>query len=353
MVVPDALQDYRFAGNPMVQGDPFIRFYAGQPLRGQSGYKVGTLCIADREPRKFGDHDLKLLGQLGRLVEREFTLLDQIQMQIENLRAKEEIERKSVELERAVAALSREKEHSEILLRNLFPGDVAQELKNNGRVKAIDHEKVSVLFSDFSNFTSVSNSYTDAELVEELNHCFCLFDGLCGRHGVEKLKTIGDGYLCVSGLQGCEAEGGMQLLRFAEEVMAFLLQRKIDVEATGRLYWSMRIGIHCGSVVSGVVGVKRMAYDMWGDTGRASAPIFNEMVETLRSVFGEGLVIDGRQVMVVDSPQVTSQRPSGTRRRKRKFMGFSKIVRNCSICRDRRLVGLNNEFSGRITDSDF
>lgn len=271
MVVPDALQDYRFAGNPMVQGEPFIRFYAGQPLSGPSGHKVGTLCLADREPRELSDHDLQLLEQLGRLVEREFTLLDQIQMQIENLRAKEEIERKSFELEQAVAAVSAEKEHSELLLRNIFPGDVADELKLHGRVRAVAHERVSVLFADFSQFTSVAATYEAAELVEELNRCFCLFDGLCGRHGVEKLKTIGDGYLCVSGIHGDPVDAGLRLLKFAQEAMAFVLKRKNDVEAEGGHYWSMRIGIHCGPVVSGVVGVKRMAYDMWGDTVNTAA----------------------------------------------------------------------------------
>ena len=70
MVVPDALQDYRFAANPMVLGEPFIRFYVGQPLRGPSGHKVGTLCLADHEAREFGDHDLTMLGQIGKLVER-------------------------------------------------------------------------------------------------------------------------------------------------------------------------------------------------------------------------------------------------------------------------------------------
>jgi adenylate cyclase len=271
MVVPDALQDYRFAGNPMVQGDPFIRFYVGQPLRGPSGHKVGTLCLADREPRDMSEHDLKMLAQLARLVEREFTLLDQIQMQIENLKAKEEIERKSQELEQAVEALSHEKEHSELLLKNIFPGEVADELKQNGRVKAVAHDKVSVLFADFSSFTSVASTYSPSELLEELNRCFCLFDGLCGRHGVEKLKTIGDGYLCVSGLHGDPADGGLRLLRFAQEAMDFILKRKAEVESTGRKYWSMRIGIHCGPAVSGVVGVKRMAFDMWGDTVNAAA----------------------------------------------------------------------------------
>ena len=89
MVVPDALQDYRFAANPMVLEEPFIRFYAGQPLRAPSGHKVGTLCLVDKEAREFKEHDLKLLAQLGKLVEREFTLLDKIQMQIEMLKVQQ------------------------------------------------------------------------------------------------------------------------------------------------------------------------------------------------------------------------------------------------------------------------
>ena len=271
MIIPDALQDYRFAGNPMVLGDPFIRFYAGQPLKGPAGHKVGTLCIADHEPRNFSDRDLELLEQLGKLVEREFTLLDQIELQVENLRAKDEIERKTMELESTVEALSREKARSELLLKNLFPGDVANQLRQNGRVQAVNHEKVSILFSDFSNFSMISGSYSADELVEELNHCFCVFDGLCERFGIDKLKTIGDGYFCVSGHQGDPADGGLRLLQFADEAMKFLLNRKAEIEASGRSYWSMRIGIHCGPLVSGVVGIKRMAYDMWGDSVNVAA----------------------------------------------------------------------------------
>ena len=178
MVVPDALQDYRFAGNPMVLGEPFIRFYVGQPLRGPSGHKVGTLCLADHEAREFGEHDVTMLGQIGKLVEREFTLLDKIQMQIETLKAKEALEKKGQELEKAVADLSAEKQNSEFLLTNIFPGNVANELRANGKVKAVGHEKATVMFSDFSDFTSVAATYNPAELVEELNRAFCLFDGL-------------------------------------------------------------------------------------------------------------------------------------------------------------------------------
>ena len=273
MVVPDALQDYRFAANPMVLGEPFIRFYAGQPLRGPSGHKVGTLCLADKEAREFKDHELKLLAQLGKLVEREFTLLDKIQMQIETLKAKEALEIKSRELEKAVSDLSAEKQNSEFLLKNIFPGDVADELRANGKVKAVGHGQATVLFSDFSEFTSVAATYTPAELVEELNRAFCLFDGLSARYGVEKLKTIGDGYLCVAGLSGDPVEAGMKMLKFAQEILAFTLKRKAEVERAGKKYWNIRIGIHCGPVVAGVVGVKRMAYDIWGDTVNVAARI--------------------------------------------------------------------------------
>jgi len=273
MVVPDALQDYRFAANPMVLGEPFIRFYAGQPLRGPSGHKVGTLCLADKEARELKEHDLKLLAQLGKLVEREFTLLDKIQMQIETLKAKEALEKKSQELEKAVTELSSAKENSEFLLRNIFPAEVADELRANGKVKAVGHEKATVLFSDFSEFTSAAATYTPAELVEELNRAFCLFDGLSARLGVEKLKTIGDGYLCVAGLQGDPVEAGVKMLKFAQEILAFTLKRKAEVEAAGKKYWNIRIGIHSGPLVAGVVGVKRMAYDIWGDTVNIAARI--------------------------------------------------------------------------------
>jgi len=301
MVVPDALQDYRFAANPMVLGEPFIRFYAGQPLRGPSGHKVGTLCLADKDAREFKEHDLKLLSQLGKLVEREFTLLDKIQMQIETLKAKEALERKSQELEKAVNDLSHEKQNSEVLLRNIFPGEVADELRANGKVKAVGHGKGTVLFSDFSEFTSVAATYSPADLVEELNRAFCLFDGLSARHGVEKLKTIGDGYLCVGGLQGDPVEAGVKMLKFAQEILGFVQKRKAEVEAAGKKYWNIRIGIHSGPLVAGVVGVKRMAYDIWGDTVNVAARIQQESVpgkinlsKDFRDLMGDRVEVEAR-----------------------------------------------------------
>jgi len=306
MVVPDALQDYRFAANPMVLEEPFIRFYAGQPLRAPSGHKVGTLCLVDKEAREFKEHDLKLLAQLGKLVEREFTLLDKIQMQIEMLKAKEALEKQSQELGKAVQDLSAEKQNSEFLLKNIFPGSVADELRANGKVKPIGYENATVLFSDFSDFTSVAATYSPAELVEELNRAFCLFDGLSARHGVEKLKTIGDGYLCVAGLQGDPREAGGKMLQFAQEILAFIQKRKGEVEATGKKYWNIRIGIHCGPLVAGVVGVKRMAYDIWGDMVNVAARIQQgsepgriNLSKDFRDLMGDRVEVEARGKMPI------------------------------------------------------
>jgi class 3 adenylate cyclase len=238
---------------------------------------------------------------LGKLVEREFTLLDKIQMQIETLKAKEALERKSQELEKAVNDLSHEKQNSEVLLRNIFPGEVADELRANGKVKAVGHGKGTVLFSDFSEFTSVAATYSPADLVEELNRAFCLFDGLSARHGVEKLKTIGDGYLCVGGLQGDPVEAGVKMLKFAQEILGFVQKRKAEVEAAGKKYWNIRIGIHSGPLVAGVVGVKRMAYDIWGDTVNVAARIQQESVpgkinlsKDFRDLMGERVEVEAR-----------------------------------------------------------
>jgi class 3 adenylate cyclase len=157
------------------------------------------------------------------------------------------------------------------------------------------------MFSDFSDFTSVAATYSPAELVEELNRAFCLFDGLSARHGTEKLKTIGDGYLCVSGLQGDPVEAGLKMLKFAQEILAFTLKRRMEVETGGKKYWNIRIGIHSGPLVAGVVGVKRMAYDIWGDTVNIAARIQQgsepgriNLSKDFRDLMGDRIEVEAR-----------------------------------------------------------
>jgi adenylate cyclase len=306
MIVPDASQDYRFATNPLVLGEPFVRFYAGQPLKSPDGFRVGTICIVDRVPREISDQQIKIMRQLGRMAEREFAIRDKSQLQVDILMAKQQLEKSDLELKRAIDDLSTEKQNSEALLRNIFPGGVADELRHHGRVKAVAHDQVSVLFSDFCGFTAVAASYSASELVEELNRCFCFFDSLCSRHGVEKLKTIGDGYMCVGRMSGDPVKAGLDLLCFAREILAFVHARKRELEAIGRRYWDIRIGIHSGPVVAGVVGTKRMAYDIWGNTVNVAARIEQtsetgriNMSRDFRDLVGERVAVEPRGILSV------------------------------------------------------
>lgn len=259
LVIPNALEDERFAGNPMVVGEPFVRFYAGYPVREPDGFKIGTLCLMDKKKREFGTKDRNLLRQLAQMVEHEFKLIGTIGLQQEMLKVKEAL----IETQKHLAA---EKEKSDRLLLNILPAKVAEELKNKGRVAAEHHQDVCVLFADFTDFTSVAQKFSANELVDELNTCFSQFDEITVSHGVEKLKTIGDGYLCVAGLPEFRESAPLDLLSVAMEIRQYVEGRKARFQDQGRPYWNVRIGLHAGPLVAGVVGVRKFAFDVWGDT---------------------------------------------------------------------------------------
>lgn len=271
LVVPDAHQDERFAGNPLVTGEPFVRFYAGQSVRGPGGQKIGTLCLVDRQPRKFSEADRAMLSDLSKLVEHQFSLFDMIEAQDELLRVKEELLESKREIERLFGELSVEKEKTEDLLHNILPREIAGELKEHGKVRAVRHERACVLFTDFTGFTALTNSFDPEDLVAELNECFTAFDGIMTRHEVEKLKTIGDGYMCATCIRDRDTDGPLRLLRAAFEIRDWVASRRAQQEAAGKRYWDIRIGIHSGPVVAGVVGKSKFAFDIWGDTVNTAA----------------------------------------------------------------------------------
>jgi len=266
LIIPDARKDLRFAGNPLVIGEPFVRFYAGQPLRGPNGHKVGTLCIVDPRPRTFGAHELDLLRELTTLVERELELGDLIEAQKEAIKMKDALAENQAELAKTVEDLQVSQRQTEEMLHNILPSELAAELRANGHVKPMRYEPVFVLFTDFAGFTKVAATMEAGELVEELNECFCHFDWVMGKYGVEKLKTIGDGYLAVAGMPNSTPDDAMNVLRAALEMRDYMLKRKTEREASGHPFWDIRIGLHVGPLVAGVVGVRKIAYDVWGDT---------------------------------------------------------------------------------------
>jgi hypothetical protein len=187
LIIPDTHADARFAQNPLVVQDPYIRFYAGQSLCDKAGYRVGTLCLADRQPRQFTEPETELLQDIAKLAERELTLGDVIRLQQETLSLQSIIVNNNAKLARLHGQVIRERDTSDRLLLNILPAKIAQELKENGKVKAIDVADACVMFTDFSDFSVISAKFTPEELVEELNVCFSRFDEITVKYGVEKL----------------------------------------------------------------------------------------------------------------------------------------------------------------------
>ena len=164
--------------------------------------------------------------------------------------------------------LGKEKKRSDDLLLNILPEEVASQLKDTGAAAAKRFDDVTVLFTDFVNFTQAGDRMSPEALLEELNTCFKKFDEITGKYSVEKIKTIGDAYLAVAGLPIADPKHAENIVKAAIDINAFMQDR---VAKLGNSTFEIRIGIHSGSVVAGIVGVKKFAYDIWGDTVNTAA----------------------------------------------------------------------------------
>lgn len=167
---------------------------------------------------------------------------------------------------KAKARIEKEKDRSENLLLNILPAEIAEELKEKGRADARDFDMVSILFTDFKEFTQTSEKLSAKELVEEINTCFEAFDKICEKYKIEKIKTIGDSYMAAGGIPVPTGDSVKNTVLAGLEMAAFMLKRKAKREAAGQIPFYMRVGIHTGPVVAGIVGVKKFQYDIWGDT---------------------------------------------------------------------------------------
>jgi class 3 adenylate cyclase/lipopolysaccharide biosynthesis regulator YciM len=167
--------------------------------------------------------------------------------------------------------IEKERDRSESLLLNILPAEVAEELKEKGEAEARDFELVTVLFTDFKGFTQASEKMTANELVDELNYCFKGFDRIMEKYGIEKIKTIGDAYMAVAGLHGPAADAAVNAVRAGLEMQEFVVARKKTRESEGHQAFDMRVGLHSGHVVAGIVGIKKFQYDIWGDTVNTAA----------------------------------------------------------------------------------
>jgi class 3 adenylate cyclase len=163
-------------------------------------------------------------------------------------------------------AVAEEKAQSDKLLRNILPDEVADELKTTGKASAKHYPKVSVLFTDFKGFTARSANMTPEEVIEELNKCFSAFDAIVEKYNLEKIKTIGDAYMAAGGLPKENTTHPIDVVMAAEEVLMFMAELKQERLEKNLPYFDIRIGIHSGPVIAGIVGIKKFSYDIWGDT---------------------------------------------------------------------------------------
>lgn len=162
--------------------------------------------------------------------------------------------------------IGKEKARSEELLLNILPEETAEELKIKGSAEARLIESVSVLFTDFKGFTSMSELLSPQELVRNLHECFSAFDHILEKYGIEKIKTIGDAYMAAGGLPTPTDDHAAKVVEAALEMCDFVEAGKASKQADGQPFFEIRIGIHTGPIVAGIVGVKKFQYDIWGDT---------------------------------------------------------------------------------------
>jgi class 3 adenylate cyclase len=169
-------------------------------------------------------------------------------------------------VKKSKAIIEKEKDRSENLLLNILPFEIAEELKEKGSADAQDFEMVSILFSDFKGFTQASEKLSAKQLIGVINECFKAFDYICEKYGIEKIKTIGDAYMAAGGLPIPSDDSIKNTVLAALEMQSYITQRIIDKRAKNEVPFEMRLGIHTGPVVAGIVGVKKFQYDIWGNT---------------------------------------------------------------------------------------
>ena len=162
--------------------------------------------------------------------------------------------------------LDKQKNEIESLLLNILPTEVAHELKTTGRATPRQYESVSVMFTDFKGFTTIADKMAPDDLVKELDDCFIAFDGIIEKYQLEKIKTIGDSYMCAGGIPTPDEQHVLKIVKAGLEIQQYVNEYNQRRREKGLESWNARIGIHVGPVVAGVVGKKKYAYDIWGST---------------------------------------------------------------------------------------
>jgi class 3 adenylate cyclase/DNA-binding NarL/FixJ family response regulator len=183
----------------------------------------------------------------------------------QNIMLEEKVAERTLELAEKNEILNVELQRSEQLLLNILPYETAQELKMSGKAVARYYPDITVMFTDFKGFTHIAEKLSPEQLVQEIDEFFTAFDLIMEKNGIEKIKTIGDAYMAASGLPAINDTHALDMVNAAVDIIEYMeVQKQIRI-SEGRPVFDIRIGIHTGPVVAGIVGHKKFAYDIWGD----------------------------------------------------------------------------------------
>lgn len=265
VVVNNAMQDELYLNDPYIISHHVLSVLC-IPIETQ-GKTIGILCLENNLLKGvFYENRLALLKMLS----------GQIGISIQNALLYENLEEKVLErtqkIEMQKVQLEKEMEKSNALLLNIIPKRTAEELKSTGGYKARHYANVTVLFCDIVGFTSLTEKLTADELVYELHELFSGIDGIIAKYGIEKIKTIGDAYMCANGLdtEG-DIDSASSMVEAATEILEFVKHLNQTKSSQSRQQFELRLGMHYGLVTAGVVGKTKFAYDIWGDTVNIAA----------------------------------------------------------------------------------
>ncbi len=254
--IPDMTEHPVYRDLPAVKGEPHLRFYCGVPLINPQGFALGTICVMDFEPRTLDEGQKQALRKLAH----------QVTGQLELRRNVLRLGQAAADIQRVRQQVEDERKRSDSLLLDILPASIAAELKANGRVEPRYFPNATLLFTDFQGFTKQAAAMEPGRLIGTLDQFFTAFDEIVGRLGVEKLKTIGDAYMCAAGVPQPNRSHAADCCLAALEMRACVARMNRERTKLRLPPWPMRIGVHSGPVMAGVVGRRKFTYDVWGDT---------------------------------------------------------------------------------------
>jgi len=255
LIVPDLSQNPRYADLPAVRNPPHAKFYCAMPLINHEGYALGTLCVWDTGTITLSPEQQQSMRRLARLLISK----------LEDRKAALELE---VDQSGLVDALDNTKHKltiSEELLYNVFPDAIADRLLANEPVVPEYFDTATVMFVDFANFSHLAEVTAPRDLIDQLDGYFSAFDEIVSRFGMVKIKTVGDGYLAVAGILRQRPDHAERTCNAALGIHEYIQAAGASRRKLGLVEWSIRTGIHSGSLIAGKVGRNRATYDVWGD----------------------------------------------------------------------------------------